>query len=188
MEIPYHPITEDNSSKAFHKSSSKSTFRNDRSELVETSLRSISSTNENNIDYDHVRTSKENVPLKILLVEDITSIAKMCSMVLRKDGHVVHHSLHGVDALSKLQLFSPFDVVIMDMQMPVMDGLEATRKIRKRELLTANRQIIIGCSANSDNETIKDAFAAGVDSFMSKPFTLNTFYEHLRNLRASHNV
>jgi CheY-like chemotaxis protein len=71
----------------------------------------------------------------------------------------------------------------MDLQMPVMDGLEATRKIRASEVGTHNRVFICGCSANSDQETIREAFGAGMDSFMAKPFTLKTFYQKYRDSR-----
>jgi len=72
------------------------------------------------------------------------------------------------------------------LQMPVMDGLEATKRWREHEhnqllLQTtiggggAHHQVIIGMSANSDNDTMEDAFVAGVDDFIKKPFTMEIF-------------
>jgi signal transduction histidine kinase/ActR/RegA family two-component response regulator len=122
-------------------------------------------------------------PLKILLVEDTISVAKMCSNLLRKEKHTVHHAIDGAEALGKIKLFTSYDAIIMDLQMPIMDGLEATRKIRASEVGTHTRVFICGCSANSDQETIRAAFGAGMDSFMAKPFTLKTFYQKYRDSR-----
>jgi CheY-like chemotaxis protein len=73
-----------------------------------------------------------------------------------------------------------FDIVLMDLQMPVMDGLEATKRIRKRESAQfvstqiEVHQVIIGTSANCDTETMDQAFAAGIDGFLPKPFNVDS--------------
>ena len=73
--------------------------------------------------------------------------------------------------------------------MPVMDGLEATRRIRQVEVgITASQkrdkhQIIIGVSANSDEDTRKESYAAGVDAFICKPFAVESFYSTIFNIR-----
>jgi CheY-like chemotaxis protein len=192
LEIPYRPTTDRTfvqNPKESMKIFTKNSILKDSNQEEETSPRTISANVDKNNGHSKEHLSKDkaittnNNSMKILLVENMVSIAKMCSMVLRKDGHIVHHSLNGADALSKCHLYSPFDAVIMDIQMPVMDGLEATRKIREMEKVTGERQLIIGCSANSDYLTIREALAAGVDSFMSKPFTLATFYQKYNNHR-----
>jgi len=75
-----------------------------------------------------------------------------------------------------------------------MDGLEATRKLREVEkaLNEANgselhHQFVIAFSANSDSETIKEAFSAGVDEFIPKPFSIQTFNEAIQRLRQVRN-
>ena len=149
---------------------------------------------------------------KVLLAEDSPTIAKMTSMMLRKHGHEVVIAENGAIALNLLKsrwtemkqsgtINGPaYDVILMDLQMPVMDGLEATRRIRDfengrirssstenfTELIRSNlRQPVIGVSANSDEDTSDAAIAAGIDAFIPKPFKLETFYATLSNIAAT---
>jgi CheY-like chemotaxis protein len=133
---------------------------------------------------------------EILLVDDSPAILKLTSMMLRRQGHTVVTAENGEIALQKVKekLESNekrFDFIIMDLQMPVMDGLEATKRLRLLEseitysskaLLSDCRQWIVGMSANSDHETINEAMSAGIDCFMEKPFTIDMFNNHVHKL------
>jgi CheY-like chemotaxis protein len=233
--------------------------------------------------------------LRILIVDDAPSILKMSSAMLRRKGYDVEIAVNGLDALEKINMaVVPFDVVLMDLQMPIMDGLEAMRRIRYKEacgelpsgesdkvydsgsgmegfikdgeLEQANRLscvksvepgarvitvevdavskipilpitnvtgfvtnnlssyhtdhvggklfvssksfrsrsclserantgsltsrsercrnlFIVGVSACSDSETIEDAFSAGADVFIAKPFTIDSFLQATKLLR-----
>jgi CheY-like chemotaxis protein/signal transduction histidine kinase len=142
----------------------------------------------------------------ILVADDAPSILKMTTMLLTKKGYSVDKAVNGAEALNlvieSLQDDSraKFDAVLMDLQMPVMDGIEAIRRIRAAEKkaiadggnrvgdlenggkawqyqVRPRRQLIIALSANSDSETTQEALDAGADYFMSKPFTYDTFTE-----------
>eukprot|EP01040_Poterioochromonas_malhamensis_P005104 gene5104-biopygen857 len=143
------------------------------------------------------------VGYEILIVDDAPSILKMSSMMLKRQGHEIWTAENGEIALKRMEekwrvSGKGFDLVLMDLQMPVMDGLEATRRLRGMELEGREwmvgvgsglgvkvQQLIIGVSANSDYETSCDALAAGMNDFFSKPFALETFNKalakHLQN-------
>jgi CheY-like chemotaxis protein len=126
---------------------------------------------------------------RVLVVEDAPSVLKMTSMLLAKKGHTVEKAVNGAHAVDiVLSSDQSFDVVLMDLQMPVMDGSEAIRRIRKAERdlghggemqyqTWSRRQLIIALSANSDSDTMQEALDAGADYFLSKPFTYETFRE-----------
>eukprot|EP00981_Chlorochromonas_danica_P008975 scaffold2384_cov235-Ochromonas_danica.AAC.2 len=158
-------------------------------------------------------------PMKILLVDDSPAILKLISMMLRRHNHEVFTATNGAEALKLCEnhmknLYEScngsntsecsvsiraelFDVILMDLQMPVMDGLEATKRIRLLEqglhhqtttrddvtMRVHPHNLIIGVSANSDSETTDQAYKMGVDAFISKPFSLNTFYKTYQNIR-----
>jgi len=120
---------------------------------------------------------KKKQPWRFLLVEDSTSIAKMTSMLLKRQGYSVQLASNGVAALDLITRDpTAFDIILMDLQMPVMDGLEATRRIRLLESQQQDlqyRQRIIGLSANNDVDTLSAAFEAGFDAFMEKPIEMD---------------
>ena len=207
----------------------------------------------------------EPAKLNILLVDDSLSILKMTTMMLRRGGHKVEQADNGAVGLEMVlegykknrallgehTLEPPYDVVLMDLQMPVMDGLEAVRRLRaaerlqrstagkatagiaavqtaeggvpgdtdavrdfffgskkqghlssptassptsavvsprnsnttkrRRSSLITEHQLVIGVSANSDNETMVEAMKAGFDAFIGKPFSIDALYAVLHN-------
>jgi CheY-like chemotaxis protein len=108
--------------------------------------------------------------LRILLVEDNLINQKVAVRLLQRLGYrpdVVGNGLEGLKAVET----TGYDIVIMDVQMPEMDGLEATRAIRER--LPVERQPrIIGMTANAFESAKQECFTAGMDDYVSKPFTL----------------
>jgi CheY-like chemotaxis protein len=107
--------------------------------------------------------------LRLLLVEDNLINQKVGVGMLTRLGHQVAVANNGQEALDQL-VAQPFDLVLMDMQMPVMDGLEATRRLRVREAhqgLPRTTVIAITANAMASDEAI--CRAAGMDGFISKP-------------------
>ncbi len=118
-------------------------------------------------------------PQQILLVEDNEVNRKIALAVLKKNGYEVQHASNGQEALETLKQHT-FDAVLMDMQMPVMDGLEATRQWREFE---SHYQLsptpIIAMTANAMLEDKQRCFEAGMDGFISKPFKADTLRKTL---------
>jgi CheY-like chemotaxis protein len=146
----------------------------------------------------------------VLVADDAPSILKMTTMLLTKKGHHVEQAVNGAVALKKViaslsgREGRHYNVVLMDLQMPVLGGVEAIRRIRAYERAKSKeaesvgsdlesgpsapprRQLIIALSANSDSETMQEALDAGADHFMSKPFTYDDFCETMtRSLRST---
>lgn len=106
--------------------------------------------------------------LDILLVEDHVVNQKLAVALLERWGHRVHIADHGQIALEMLAASgAKFDLVLMDMMMPVMDGLEATRLIRARE--QGSRIPIIAMTANAMASDRERCLEAGMDDYLSKP-------------------
>jgi two-component system sensor histidine kinase BarA len=105
-------------------------------------------------------------PLSVLLAEDEAINAKVIVYFLEQAGHRVVHVLEGEAALEQLRQ-QEFDCVLMDMRMPGLDGLEATRHWRAQE--GGERLPIIALTANASEEDRQRCLAAGMDDFLTKP-------------------
>jgi two-component system, sensor histidine kinase and response regulator len=106
--------------------------------------------------------------LDVLLVEDNLVNQRLASRMLEKRGHRVIMAANGREALDKLAK-AKFDVVFMDIQMPEMDGMEAARIIREREMGTDRRLPIIALTAHAMKGDREKCVAAGMDDYLSKP-------------------
>ena len=108
--------------------------------------------------------------LHVLLAEDNPVNVKLASRLLEKRGHNVVVAGNGREALDLLQAEGPFDVVLMDVQMPVMDGFEATAEIRSREAAEGGHVPIIGVTAHAMAGDMQRCLDVGMDDYLSKPF------------------
>ena len=117
-------------------------------------------------------------PLKILLVEDNPINQKVASRVLEKAGHTVTVACNGVEALTHVS-DSRFDLVLMDVMMPEMDGLSATAAIRQSELGTERHVPIVALTANAMHGDREKCFEAGMDGYVSKPIQPPILFEEI---------
>jgi signal transduction histidine kinase/DNA-binding response OmpR family regulator len=109
-------------------------------------------------------------PLRVLLAEDNPVNSMLARTLLEKDGHTVTLATTGSGALAALDA-STFDVVLMDVQMPDMDGLEATAAIRRSEAISGGHITIVALTAHAMSEDRQRCLDAGADGYLSKPFS-----------------
>lgn len=118
-------------------------------------------------------------PSHILLVEDTQTNQAVALSMLRKLGYTVDLAMNGKEALALLR-DKPYNLVLMDCQMPEMDGYEAARRIRKGEVGADNSNIpIIAMTAHAMKEDREKCFKAGMNDYISKPYSMNILSEAL---------
>jgi two-component system sensor histidine kinase RpfC len=132
-------------------------------------------------DTDVDNTHQVNGKLHVLLAEDTEIIAKVITTFLQQEGHTVTHVDNGRAALEALQHDSSLDLVLMDMRMPEMTGLEVAR--RWREIEPGHKHIpIIALTANSTTIERNQCFEAGMDQFITKPVSQSRLMEIIQDV------
>jgi two-component system sensor kinase len=119
--------------------------------------------------------------LRILLAEDNAVNQKLAVRLLEKQGHTITVASDGKEALAVLGQRS-FDLILMDVQMPEMNGFEATREIRARERETGRHIPIIAMTAHAMKGDRERCLAAGMDSYVSKPILARKLFEAIESL------
>jgi GAF domain-containing protein/CheY-like chemotaxis protein len=104
-------------------------------------------------------------PLRILLVEDLLVNQKLALRMLEQMGYRADVASNGIEAIESIER-QPYDVILMDVQMPEMDGLEATRQIRKRPI---SQPFIVAMTANAMEGDREMCLEAGMNYYISKP-------------------
>jgi CheY-like chemotaxis protein len=116
--------------------------------------------------------------LRILLADDSLVQQKHSAAILQKQGHEVTVAENGQEALDALE-DQEFDLVLMDVEMPVMNGLEAVSVIRGRERRIGRRIPVVAVTTVPDRGQF---FAAGMDGCLSKPLKVGAFNRAMQNL------
>ena len=120
--------------------------------------------------------------LNILLAEDNPINQKLAVRLIQRMGHKVSIALNGRQALEAIET-EKFDIILMDVQMPEMDGLEATQAIRTRESLIGRPRIpIIAITAHAMAGDRDRCLEAGMDGYVSKPLNAQELFEIIENI------
>ncbi|MEG0017218.1 MAG: response regulator, partial [Hydrogenoanaerobacterium sp.] len=121
---------------------------------------------------------------RLLVAEDNALNLEIAEEILKMSGATVECAHNGQEALDIFAASQPeyFDAILMDVQMPIMDGYEATQNIRKLNRQDAQKVPIIATTANAFTEDISAAIAAGMDSHLSKPIDIKQLYTELSKL------
>jgi signal transduction histidine kinase/ActR/RegA family two-component response regulator len=109
-----------------------------------------------------------NRPLRILLTEDNVVNQRLAARLLEKQGHTVQVASNGQEALDMLER-ERFDIALLDVQMPELDGFEATAQIRAREQAGGGHLPIVAMTAHAMNGDRERCLAAGMDGYLPKP-------------------
>jgi len=122
-------------------------------------------------------------PLNILLVEDDILGRQVITRMLQQMSHTVEGAENGVEALALLEV-RKYDLVLMDIQMPKMDGVETTKRIRKAELTTKAHLPIIALTAHALSGDRERFLAVGMDEYVAKPFQMSELFHLLEDFSA----
>ena len=117
-----------------------------------------------------------------LVVDDSPTMRQMVAFTLTNAGFTVVEAENGKDAVSKVADGSKMDIVVTDLNMPEMDGIEATKQIRSHEIQfkPGTRVPILALTANVMNEFKQKCLGAGMDDFLTKPIKRDLVFEALQ--------
>ena len=124
--------------------------------------------------------------MRVLVAEDNALNREIITCMLQDLGFTVEVAEDGLQAVAKFEQSSPeyFDLIIMDVMMPRMGGLEATHRIRGLARPDAHVVPIVAASANAFDEDVNRSLAAGMNAHMSKPVDAHVLKETLANVLA----
>ncbi len=131
-----------------------------------------------------IRETADLCGRRILLAEDVAVNAEIMMMVLAMREMEVEHAENGRIAVEKFAAHEPgyYDAILMDMRMPEMDGLEATKRIREMGRPDSETVPIIALTANAFDEDVQRSMQAGLNAHLSKPVEPQTLFETLEGL------
>jgi CheY-like chemotaxis protein len=129
-------------------------------------------------------TLAQRHPLRILLAEDNVVNQKLALRLLQQMGYRADLASNGIEAIESVER-QPYDVVLMDVQMPEMDGLEATRRITTR-WKPGERPRIVAMTANAMAGDREECLAAGMDDYITKPIRVEALVAALQEARPRH--
>lgn len=128
------------------------------------------------------RQVKRDKPVKVLVAEDVELNAEVLLEILSLEGFETVHVRNGREVLEVFEAseIGEFDIILMDMKMPVMDGCEAAREIRRMNRADAKTVMIYACTANTFQEDRNQALQSGMNDFLTKPIDVSVLIKKLQ--------
>ncbi len=139
------------------------------------------------VDKGKLNNQPSSGQLKILLAEDNIVNQKLAVALMHKNGHKISVVENGLLAVEKYKR-ETYDLILMDVQMPVMDGMQATRNIRQIESKKGTRIPIIALTAHANNTVRERCLAAGMDEYVTKPIRANELYRIVAQLTGNSGI
>jgi CheY-like chemotaxis protein len=154
-----------------------------QSELLSLICRSLQQSPQDQEEISRIRKAPRSVdsPARVLVAEDNMVNQTLARRLLEKRGYTVSVVGDGLAALAALD-HECYDIVLMDVQMPGMDGFEATAGIRQREKLSGRRIPIVAMTAHAFKGDQERCLAAGMDAYISKPIRQQELYATIEHL------
>jgi signal transduction histidine kinase/DNA-binding response OmpR family regulator len=129
-------------------------------------------------------TEEARRPLRILLAEDNVINQRLAMRLMERRGDRVEVASNGREAVLKFKQKGPFDLILMDVHMPEMDGFAVTAAVREHEKSAGDHTCIIGVTAHAMAEDRQMCFDAGMDGYLSKPYRADALYEAIDGVMA----
>ncbi|MBN2481632.1 MAG: response regulator [Bacteroidales bacterium] len=119
--------------------------------------------------------------MKIIIADDEFANRLLISEIVRDLGHELIEAENGVQAISMMEQYSDIDLILMDIEMPVMNGMEAARQIRERFLYPKNQIPIVAITGHNQGIFPEDCQHVGFDCFLTKPYSIDKFTQLLES-------
>ncbi len=113
---------------------------------------------------------------KVLIAEDSSVIQNLSRKILEQQNFIISTAKNGKQVLEKLEQ-EEYDLILMDINMPVMDGMECTRQIRSNNDPSISKIPVIAITGNAMNYSISEFEAAGINSVLQKPLNFDSMVE-----------
>jgi len=152
-----------------------------RSKLYNSIVAALAKKEKTKVPETKVESVFKGRPLKVLLAEDNPINQKLAVRILEKQGWKVTVANNGREAVEWVRK-NGFDFVLMDIQMPEMDGLEATKEIREREKTTGKHIPIVALTAHAFREDEEKCLSAGMDGYVTKPIKIQELFKTIEDI------
>lgn len=152
-----------------------------RSKLYDNIVNALLKKEKTKVREARIESAIKGKPLKILLAEDNLISQKLAVRILEKQGWKVTVANNGKEAVEWIEK-NGFDLVLMDVQMPEMDGLEATKEIREKEKITGKHIPIVALTAHAFKEDEEKCLSAGMDGYTTKPIKIQELFKTIENI------